>query len=145
MMSLPEKGEIHLTKAVQMCSISADCVALSECAALVMLQAGVGRVRANLASQVKKGKMTQEGLDAVMKRLTGTLTYDSFKPIDMVRSATAAPAATSLLQTNQPSCKQWSDSPKPSQTCIPSDLQLCSAVVWCLARRPFMRPSLDGG
>jgi enoyl-CoA hydratase/3-hydroxyacyl-CoA dehydrogenase len=45
------------------------------------------RVRANLASRVKKGKLSQEGLEGLMRRLTGTLTYDGFGRVDMVIEA----------------------------------------------------------
>ena len=48
------------------------------------MQAGLQRVKANFASQIKKGKLTQEGLDKILQRLNGTLTYDSFKSVDMV-------------------------------------------------------------
>lgn len=52
-----------------------------------LLQAGIQRVRANFASQVKKGRLTDSKLEALMKKLHGTLTYDNFKSVDMVRSA----------------------------------------------------------
>lgn len=42
------------------------------------IQAGVSRVRSNLASRVKKGRMSQEAADATLRRLTGTLEYSSF-------------------------------------------------------------------
>ncbi len=42
------------------------------------------RVEANLRSQVKKGKMTEEALRSTMANLKGTLTYDDFKSVDMV-------------------------------------------------------------
>ena len=50
-------------------------------------QSGLGRIKANLASGVKKGKMSQEAADAVFGRVTGTLTYDDFKRVDMVIEA----------------------------------------------------------
>ena len=50
-----------------------------------LFQAGVQRVRANFSSQVKKGKLTEEKLEALMKKLHGTVTYDKFKSVDMVR------------------------------------------------------------
>ena len=107
-----------------------------------ILQAGVGRVRANLASQVKKGKMTQEGLDAVMKRLTGTLTYDSFKSIDMVRTASAVPAATSLCRPTSPAERNSPTAPKSLQICIQSEAQSCSAVAH-MPQRAAIHPFLD--
>ena len=51
------------------------------------LDAGVGRVAANLASRVKKRKMTQERADALMKRLKPTLDYADFAAADMVIEA----------------------------------------------------------
>ena len=51
------------------------------------LDAGVGRVRANLASRVKKRKMTQEKADALMARLKPTLDYADFSTADMVIEA----------------------------------------------------------
>lgn len=42
-------------------------------------------MQANFASQVKKGKMSQQQLEGLMKRLHGTVTYDNFKSVDMVR------------------------------------------------------------
>jgi len=44
-------------------------------------------VQANFASQVKKGKMSQQQLEGLMKRLHGTVTYDNFKSVDMVIEA----------------------------------------------------------
>ena len=52
-----------------------------------MLQAGMARIKGNLASSVKKGRMKQEQADAVFGRVTGTLTYDDFKRVDMVIEA----------------------------------------------------------
>eukprot|EP00262_Sarcandra_glabra_P006229 TRINITY_DN18351_c0_g1_i1.p1 TRINITY_DN18351_c0_g1~~TRINITY_DN18351_c0_g1_i1.p1 ORF type:complete len:726 (+),score=137.67 TRINITY_DN18351_c0_g1_i1:162-2339(+) len=51
------------------------------------LQAGIGRVKANLHSRVKKGKMTEEKLDRTLSLLTGVLDYESFKDVDMVIEA----------------------------------------------------------
>lgn len=51
------------------------------------LQAGVGRVTANLASRVKKGKMAQAAADACLARMAGTTTYAAFKEADMVVEA----------------------------------------------------------
>ena len=50
-------------------------------------QSGMGRIKANLASGVKKGKMSQEVADAVFGQVTGTLTYDDFQRVDMVIEA----------------------------------------------------------
>ncbi|KAJ4722148.1 glyoxysomal fatty acid beta-oxidation multifunctional protein MFP-a-like [Melia azedarach] len=51
------------------------------------LQAGIGRVRANLQSRVKKGKMSQEKFEKTMSLLRGVLDYESFKDVDMVIEA----------------------------------------------------------
>ncbi|PON88350.1 Crotonase [Trema orientale] len=51
------------------------------------LQAGIDRVKANLQSRVKKGKMTQEKFDKTISLLKGTLDYESFKDVDMVIEA----------------------------------------------------------
>ncbi|XP_044499625.1 glyoxysomal fatty acid beta-oxidation multifunctional protein MFP-a-like isoform X1 [Mangifera indica] len=51
------------------------------------LEAGINRVRANLQSRLKKGKMTQEKFDKTMSILKGTLDYESFKDVDMVIEA----------------------------------------------------------
>jgi len=51
------------------------------------LQAGVGRVRANLQSRVKKGKMTQEKFEKTLSLLKGALDYESFRDVDMVIEA----------------------------------------------------------
>ena len=47
----------------------------------------MARIKANLASGVKKGKMSQEAADKVFGLVTGTLTYDDFKRVDMVIEA----------------------------------------------------------
>ncbi|XP_030545586.1 glyoxysomal fatty acid beta-oxidation multifunctional protein MFP-a [Rhodamnia argentea] len=51
------------------------------------LQAGIGRVKANLQSRVKKGSMTQEKFEKTMSLLKGVLDYESFKDVDMVIEA----------------------------------------------------------
>ncbi|PQQ17159.1 peroxisomal fatty acid beta-oxidation multifunctional protein MFP2 [Prunus yedoensis var. nudiflora] len=51
------------------------------------LQAGIGRVRANLQSRVKKGKMTQEKFEKTVSLLKGVLDYESFKDVDIVIEA----------------------------------------------------------
>ncbi|XP_030463124.2 glyoxysomal fatty acid beta-oxidation multifunctional protein MFP-a [Syzygium oleosum] len=51
------------------------------------LQAGIGRVKANLQSRVKKGNMTQEKFEKTMSLLKGVLDYESFKDVDMVIEA----------------------------------------------------------
>ncbi|KAI8002788.1 hypothetical protein LOK49_LG08G03231 [Camellia lanceoleosa] len=51
------------------------------------LQAGIGRVRANLQSRVKKGKMTQEKFEKTLSLLKGVLDYESFRDVDMVIEA----------------------------------------------------------
>jgi enoyl-CoA hydratase/3-hydroxyacyl-CoA dehydrogenase len=42
------------------------------------LQSGLGRIKANLASRVKKGKMSQAAAEAAMGLVTGTLEYNTF-------------------------------------------------------------------
>lgn len=51
------------------------------------LQAGVGRVKSNLASRVKKGAMSQEAADKALSLLSPELTYDKFNTCDMVIEA----------------------------------------------------------
>ncbi|RZC50988.1 hypothetical protein C5167_019414 [Papaver somniferum] len=51
------------------------------------LQSGIGRVKANLQSRVKKGKMTQEKFEKTFSLLKGSLGYESFKDVDMVIEA----------------------------------------------------------
>lgn len=51
------------------------------------LQGGIGRVKANLQSRVKKGMMTQENCQKTLTRLTGVLDYDRFKDVDLVIEA----------------------------------------------------------
>ncbi|XWS53595.1 hypothetical protein CRYUN_Cryun10bG0014800 [Craigia yunnanensis] len=51
------------------------------------LEAGIGRVKANLQSRVKKGKMTQEKFEKTISLLSGVLDYESFRDVDMVIEA----------------------------------------------------------
>ncbi|KAL1334836.1 hypothetical protein HN51_063788 [Arachis hypogaea] len=51
------------------------------------LDAGVNRVKANLQSRVKKGKMSQDKFEKTMSLLKGSLDYESFKDVDMVIEA----------------------------------------------------------
>uniref|UniRef100_A0A7S0UTE4 3-hydroxyacyl-CoA dehydrogenase n=1 Tax=Polytomella parva TaxID=51329 RepID=A0A7S0UTE4_9CHLO len=53
------------------------------------LDAGMGRIKANLDSRVKKGAMKQAAADAALRRVTGTLSYDPalFQKVDMVIEA----------------------------------------------------------
>ncbi|GKU85433.1 hypothetical protein SLEP1_g111 [Rubroshorea leprosula] len=51
------------------------------------LEAGIGRVKANLQSRVKKGKMTQEKFERTFSLLRGVLDYESFKDVDLVIEA----------------------------------------------------------
>lgn len=50
-------------------------------------QAGLGRVKANLASRVKKGRMAQAAADATLARVRGALDYSGFGDVDMVIEA----------------------------------------------------------
>jgi enoyl-CoA hydratase/3-hydroxyacyl-CoA dehydrogenase len=54
---------------------------------LTILQGGMGRIKSNLASRVKKGKMTQAAADAALGRVRGVLDYTSFRDVDMVIEA----------------------------------------------------------
>ncbi|MBA0683766.1 hypothetical protein Goari_025396, partial [Gossypium aridum] len=51
------------------------------------LEAGIGRVKANLGSRVKKGQMTQEKFEKTMSLLRGVLDFESFRDVDMVIEA----------------------------------------------------------
>jgi 3-hydroxyacyl-CoA dehydrogenase len=51
------------------------------------LDRGVATIRKNYDAQVKKGKLTQDKLDARMALLTTTLSYDDLKTADMVIEA----------------------------------------------------------
>ncbi|KAL4386205.1 hypothetical protein GQ457_09G023850 [Hibiscus cannabinus] len=51
------------------------------------LEAGIGRVKANLQSRVKKGKMSQEKFEKTISLLAGVLDYESFRDVDMVIEA----------------------------------------------------------
>ncbi|CAK9138968.1 unnamed protein product [Ilex paraguariensis] len=51
------------------------------------LQAGIGRVRANLQSRVRKGQMTRDKFEKTFSLLKGVLDYESFRNVDMVIEA----------------------------------------------------------
>ncbi|KAK8671150.1 hypothetical protein V6N13_037755 [Hibiscus sabdariffa] len=51
------------------------------------LEAGIGRVKANLQSRVKKGKMSREKFEKTISLLAGVLDYESFRDVDMVIEA----------------------------------------------------------
>lgn len=51
------------------------------------LEAGIGRVKANLQSRVKKGKMTSEKFEKTASLLKGVLDYESLRDADMVIEA----------------------------------------------------------
>ena len=44
-------------------------------------------MKSNLASSVKRGKLTKEAADAVAARVKGTLDYSDFGSVDMVSPA----------------------------------------------------------
>lgn len=75
------------------------------------LEAGIARVRANLFSKVKKGRMTPNAFEATMKRLKGTLDYSRFKHVDMVIEA-----AVEAIPLKQKIFKELCDACSP--TCI---------------------------
>ncbi|KNA11657.1 hypothetical protein SOVF_133270 [Spinacia oleracea] len=54
---------------------------------LKFLEAGIGRVKANLQSRVKKGKMTEEKFEKTMSLIQGSIDYDSFRDVDIVIEA----------------------------------------------------------
>lgn len=51
------------------------------------LKAGLERVKANLQSRVKKGRMTEEKFGKLMSLLKGALEYDDFRDVDIVIEA----------------------------------------------------------
>ncbi|KAL9284961.1 hypothetical protein ACSQ67_024677 [Phaseolus vulgaris] len=51
------------------------------------LDAGINRIKANLQSRVRKGKLTQEKFEKAVSLLEGTLDYGSFRDVDMVIEA----------------------------------------------------------
>ncbi|KAI3720244.1 hypothetical protein L6452_21157 [Arctium lappa] len=51
------------------------------------LEGGLGRVKANLTSSVKEGKLSQEKFEKTLSRLKGVLEYESFRDMDMVIEA----------------------------------------------------------
>lgn len=53
----------------------------------VGVQSGMERIKANIMSQVKKGRMKQPAAEKVLKLAKGTLTYDEFGSVDMVIEA----------------------------------------------------------
>ncbi|KAK8470888.1 hypothetical protein PHAVU_003G096500 [Phaseolus vulgaris] len=51
------------------------------------LDAGINRIKANLQSRVRKGKLTQKKFEKAVSLLEGTLDYGSFRDVDMVIEA----------------------------------------------------------
>jgi enoyl-CoA hydratase/3-hydroxyacyl-CoA dehydrogenase len=51
------------------------------------LGAGLGRIKSNLQSRVKKGKMTKEKMEKTLSLVKGTLDYSEFNSVDMVIEA----------------------------------------------------------
>eukprot|EP01018_Ginkgo_biloba_P027852 Gb_29566 [translate_table: standard] len=51
------------------------------------LQAGIGRIKANLQSRVKKGKMSQEKFEQTISLVQGVLDFQHFRDVDMVIEA----------------------------------------------------------
>ncbi|XP_020175061.1 glyoxysomal fatty acid beta-oxidation multifunctional protein MFP-a isoform X2 [Aegilops tauschii subsp. strangulata] len=47
------------------------------------LNAGIGRIKENLQSRVRKGKMTKDNYDKTLSLLTGVLDYEKFKSVDL--------------------------------------------------------------
>ena len=48
-------------------------------------------MKSNLASSVKKGKLSKEAADAVAARVKGTLDYSDFGSVDMVSGSCSKP------------------------------------------------------
>lgn len=61
-----------------------------------MLQAGIQRIQGNLATFVKKGRLSEAAAKAAAGHLTGALTYDDFQKVDLVIEA-AVEVGTSML------------------------------------------------
>lgn len=51
------------------------------------LDAGINRIKANLQSRVKKGKLTKENFEKTISLLKGSLDYESFRDVDLVIEA----------------------------------------------------------
>ena len=51
------------------------------------MQAGLSRVKSNVMSRVKKGKMSQQAAERALGLLKGSITYNEFKNVDMVIEA----------------------------------------------------------
>ena len=51
------------------------------------LQAGLERIKANLQSRVKKGKMSEEKFENIFSLVQGAVDYESFRDVDMVIEA----------------------------------------------------------
>ncbi|KAK7264651.1 hypothetical protein RJT34_32260 [Clitoria ternatea] len=51
------------------------------------LDAGINRIKANLQSRVKKGRLTTENFERVISLLKGSLNYEDFGDVDMVIEA----------------------------------------------------------
>ncbi|KAF6993906.1 hypothetical protein CFC21_010724 [Triticum aestivum] len=51
------------------------------------LNAGIGRIKENLQSRVRKGKMTKDNYDKTLSLLTGVLDYEKFKSVDLAIEA----------------------------------------------------------
>ncbi|KAJ1395341.1 hypothetical protein SESBI_33494 [Sesbania bispinosa] len=51
------------------------------------LDAGMNRIKANLQSRVKKGKLTQERFEKAISLVKGSLDYEGFRDVDMVIEA----------------------------------------------------------
>ena len=56
------------------------------------------RVEANIMSRVKKGKMKEVAAKAALGKLTGTLTYDDFGSVDMVRVPVGNPSQSRAVR-----------------------------------------------
>ncbi|KAI5058429.1 hypothetical protein GOP47_0026599 [Adiantum capillus-veneris] len=68
------------------CILSGIPVVMKEVNA-VFLQAGLNRVKANLESRLKKGRMARENFDKALALIEGVLGYEQFRNVDLVVEA----------------------------------------------------------
>ncbi|MCO5579515.1 hypothetical protein L7F22_033370 [Adiantum nelumboides] len=68
------------------CILSGIPVVIKEVNA-AFLKAGLDRVKANLESRLKKGRMTREKFDKTLALIEGTLGYEQFRNVDLVIEA----------------------------------------------------------
>ena len=99
-------------------------------------QSGLGRIKANLGSAVRKGKLSQGAADAVMARVKGTLDYNSFGDVDMVRHTYCPPSLLLPLYIGAAAACACRSSP-----CVPACCMHAASEHACQSWRGCMRPS----